>query len=266
MPGRGLTSDKPAGHAPHITMPRPEELEPVVRDPRKLRRTAWVLVGVMVLSAVMVLTAYIKSVRRQAEDPRPAFLGRLNQNLAVVRQDGSAAGLLDLAGDVWVVCAVSVADTGGCGRSIGVMKRLAERHREREDFHLVCLTVDPEAETPPKLAEFARGAGAELPQWWFAAAGEEFVHKYLKDKLKLGVLPHRGADGKWRYDSSLVVIDRNRHLRGGKVAFDFDQAARWDEEGRHQGISKTNVEELEERLNQLVDELLEEPAPAGGGN
>lgn len=239
---------------------RADELEPAARDPRRLRRTAWVLVGLMVFSAVIVLANYLRLAERQAQESRAAFLGRLNQNLAVVRQDGSSAGLLDLAGDVWVVGAVSVADPAGCRRSLEVMGRLAQRHRERADFHLVCLTVDPEAEPPAKLAEFARGIGAELPQWWFGAAGQDFVHKFLKDKLKLGMLPHRGADGKWVYDASLVVIDRNRHLRGGKVPFDFEAAARWDAEGRREGIAKSNVEELEERLQRLVDELLGEQA------
>ena len=241
----------------------PEPMEPAVRDPRRLRRTAWVAVGLMVVSAVVVLSNYHKLAKRQAEEGRPAFLGRLNQNLAVARQDGSAAGLLDLAGDVWVVGTVSVADTSGCQRSLEVMRRLAERYRGRKDFHLVCLTVDPEAEPPAKLAEFAHGIGAELPQWWFAAAGQEYVHRFLKDKLKLGLLPHRGGDGKWVYDASLVVIDRNRHLRGEGVAFDFDAAARWDAQGRREGIQKSNVEELEDRLNKLIVELLGETVEKG---
>jgi protein SCO1/2 len=240
--------------------PQDDSLMPAERDPRRLRRTAWFLLGLMLVSAVVVLVNYRKMALRQAGEGRPAFLGRLNQNLAVVRQDGSTAGLLDLAGDVWVACGVCVSDPESCRRSVEVMKRLAERHRGRDDFHLVCLTVDPEVETPAKLAEFARANGAELPRWWFAAAGQDFVHKYLKDKMKLGMLPHRGADGKWQYDASLVVVDRNRHLRGGKVAFDFDAAARWDKEGRKQGIAKTNVEELEDRLNETVAMLLEEKA------
>jgi cytochrome oxidase Cu insertion factor (SCO1/SenC/PrrC family) len=219
----------------------------------------------MVLSAVIVMANYFRLAERQAGDSRGAFLGRLNRDLAVVRQDGSSAGLLDLAGDVWVVGAVSVADPTTCRRSIEVMGRLAEQHRGRPDFHLVCLTVDPEGEPPGKLAEFARGIGAQLPQWWFAAAGQDFTHKFLKDKLKLGMLPHRGADGKWVYDASLVVIDRNRHLRGGTVAFDFEAAARWDAEGRREGIAKSNLEELEDRLRQLVAELLEEQAERAEG-
>lgn len=236
----------------------PTKLEPTPRDPKRLRRTAWVLVGLILAGGILVPLAYRKMLAEQAQEFRPAYAGRLVHNFAVVRQDGSTAGLFDLAGDVWVVSAVCFDQPESWRRSREVMKRLGERYRDRDDFHLVCLTVDPENERPERLAAAADELGAELPQWWLAGAGEEFVHKYLKNKLKLGVLPHRDPDGSWVYDAAIVVVDRDLHLRRVKVPFDFDAAAGWDEDGLATGTERSNVEQLEWLLHQTLDHLLEQ--------
>ena len=83
-------------------------------------------------------------------------------------------------------------------------------------------------------------------------------------------MPHQ-KDGKWIYDSSITLVDRDRHIRravvpqkrGGQsyvAAFDFDQAAEWDAKGVKTGIDKTNTEQLEFLLNQTIEELLAQPA------
>jgi len=234
----------------------PSKLEPAPRNPKALRRTALVLGAVILAGGIFVPMAYRKLLSKQSEEFRPAYAGRLVHNLGVVRQDGSTAGLFDLAGDVWVVAAVCFDEPEGWQRSRGVLLELQERYRGRDDFHLVCLTVDPEGERPERLKAAAAELGAELPAWWIAAAGEDYVHKYLKNKLKHGVLPHRDEDGRWNYDSSLVVIDRDLHIRQMKVGFDFDAAAGWDEQGLKSGTEKSNIDELKHQLIRTLDHLL----------
>ncbi len=244
--------------------------EPVERDPRKLRKTALWLVGIMIVSGVTVLASYLKWAERKADDDRPAIIGRLDakREFGLVRHDGSGAKMSDFFGDVWIVCGVSVSQPEGWETTRGVLKRINERYADREDFHILCLTVDPEKETTEALAQVAAGLGAEIPKWTFAGAGEEFVHKFLKNTLKLGVMPHRKEE-KWVYDPALVIIDRDRHVRQatvkrskyarGNVRFDFEEAARWDAEGRTEGLAKSNVETLEELLVKLLDDLLAQP-------
>jgi hypothetical protein len=43
------------------------------------------------------------------------------------------------------------------------------------------------------------------------------------------------------------------------VPFDFEEAARWDAEGRSEGLEKSNVETLEDLLHKTIDHLLEQP-------
>ncbi|MCW1920957.1 SCO family protein [Luteolibacter arcticus] len=252
-----------------------EPLVPAERDPRKLRKTALWLFVIMIASGIGIYTAYVKWGHRQAQDQaehaRPGIVGRIDNKseFGVVRQDASGAKISDLFGKVWVVCGVSVKQPDTWKATREVLLRLNQKYAGRDDFRIVCFTVDPNQEDPAVLDAAAKEIGAGLPNWWFVGAGEQYVHKFLKNQLKLGIMPHQ-KDGKWVYDSSVTLIDRDRHIRRAVVpqkrggppyvaAFDFAQAAEWDAAGKKTGIDKTNTEQLEFLLVQTIEELLAQP-------
>lgn len=257
-----------------------QDLEPAERDPVKLRRTAFILVGIMIVGAIAVLIAYNRNAAERATDDRPAIVQRLNGNFKLWRQDESEAALLDLEGHVVVIAPVVFSQdewkvTGE------VLKEVKERYADLGDVNVVMLTLDPENEPPAVLAKQAEELGAELPFWWLAGAREESVHKFVKNRLKANLYPFK-RDGSWNYDPSLVVLDRNRHIRkptirmrkpNGRllnerlpVNFDFVQAAEldvqgvpagfeWDEEGNKTPIDASNVETMKELLFKTIDQL-----------
>lgn len=255
-----------------------EPLVPVERDPRKLRRTALILFVIMIASGILILMSYQKWGRQQAEKEmqhaRPGIVGRIDNKaeFGVVRQDASGAKISDLFGKVWVVCGVSVKDPDSWKATREVLLRLNQRYADNDDFRVVCFTIDPNQEGHEVLDAASKELGVGLPKWWFAGAGEEFVHKFLKNQLKLGIMPHK-KDGKWVYDSSITLIDRDRHIRRAVVpqqrggppyvaVFDFAQAADWDAKGVKTGNEKTNAEQLEFLLVKTIDELLAQPVAA----
>jgi cytochrome oxidase Cu insertion factor (SCO1/SenC/PrrC family) len=254
----------------------PTPLEPAIRDPRKLRRTAWLLVIFIVLGGTMIYLAYQKSAERQNQDLRPAVITRIakEKDLRVLRQDGAQVDLLENEGKVWVAAAISATQLESSARSLDVMRRLARRYSDRDDFVLVCLAIDSgEREIlDALLAETATKLGATLPQWWVASQRQEELHKFVKNEFKATQFPHQ-ENGKWTYDTSLVVVDRNRHVRNAVIPqkqggppfvarFDFDQAAGWDAKGVKSGTGRTNAEELEQRLIETIETLLAEPKEA----
>ncbi len=252
----------------------PPDLQPAERDPRKLRRTAWILVAVMILGGWAILTAYNRYAERTSTSGRPAMFDKIRkeQDLRVARQDGTQAEFYDLAGTVSVVHALSATQPESAALALEVMRRLAERYADNPDVVLVSLVIDPgEPEKLTALLEDAAAQiGAELPGWWVASTDPELVRKYVKRHFKAALMPHQ-EDGRWIYDTSIVLVDRNRHLRRGVVPqqrggppfvanFDFDQAAQWDEKGIKTGTEKSNVEELEALLVKTIEALLDEPA------
>lgn len=249
-------------------------LEPVIPDPKRLRRTALILLGMMLLGGWLVLTAYNRWSAQNEGDTRPAAIYRINKekDLRLIRQDGKVADLWDLYGKVLVVQVVSLAPDEDEQRAAAVMQRLAELYADREDVVLVSLLVNPlsEAEAVTSLREVADQRGMKLPGWWLGTNEPKTLHRFIKNELKTDVYPIE-RDGQWVFDSSLTLIDRDRHVRhavvpqerGGQpfvTGFDFAQAAEWDEQGIKTGTERSNAEQLEFLLTSTIDTLLAEPA------
>ena len=255
-------------------MPLPDpSLEPAIRDPKKLRNTAFVLVGIMLLGGWLVLKAYEKWSVGQAKDDRPAVIYRITpeRDLRMLRQDGKTADLADLRGKVIAINVFSLRDPEIAARSMAVMKRLAESRAADADFHLVSLVIDPlpAEKLLATLTETAATHGMKLPQWWLGGNEPKTLHKFIKNELKATTYPNEKT-GKWDYDAAIVLIDKNGHIRRAVVpqkqggppfiaTFDFEQAAAWDAKGAKTGTANTNAGELEVLLNQTIDKLLAEP-------
>ncbi len=251
----------------------PQDLEPVTPDPRKLWLTALILVGIMIGGGTLVLKAYERYTKKQSGNERPAMnTNRLTpeKDLPLMIQDGSRKALLELSGKVIVIQVISSGDPSVSSRTNAVMKRVAEKYASNPDCTLVSLVVDPGAPENARAAleSAAAALGAKLPQWWVGTNQPELLHKYLKKEFKASVFPHK-KDGKWSFDTSVVLVDRNGVIRQPVVPqkqggppyvgpFDFDQAASWDERGVKTGTGRNNEEELQELLLKTIDELLAE--------
>jgi cytochrome oxidase Cu insertion factor (SCO1/SenC/PrrC family) len=255
-----------------MRLPDPS-LEPAIRDPKKLRNTALVLVAIMVLGGWLVLKAYTNWSQKQDTDDRPAVIYRITpeRDLRMLRQDGVTADLVNLRGSVIAIQVISRRDPQLAELGMAVMKRLASSRATTENFHLLTLVLDPE---PPDkllktLAETATANQMILPQWWCGSNEPKTLHKFIKNELKADTYPNEKT-GKWDYDAGIVLLDKNGHIRRAVVpqkqggppfvaTFDFNQAAAWDAKGAKTGTEHNNVNQLEILLNQTVDKLLIEP-------
>ncbi len=255
-------------------IPAPLTLEPAIRDPRKLRNTAFILIGIMLAGGWFVLKAYEKWTLSQAKDDRPAMIYRITKerDLRMLRQDGKEANLADLRGSVIAINVFSLRDPAAATRSMAVMKRLSESRAAEGKFTLVSLLVDPfpADKIIAALTEAAVAQNMKLPQWWLGSNEPKTLHKFIKNELKANTYPNK-TTGKWDYDAAIMLIDKNGHIRRAVVpqkqggppfvaTFDFDQAAAWDAKGAKTGNSLSNAEQLETLLNHTIDTLLAEPA------
>jgi len=252
----------------------PPIFEPAVRDPRKLRNTAFILIGIMIFGGYFILQAYEKWTLSQAKDDRPAMIYRITKerDLRMLRQDGQEANIADLRGSVIAINVFSLRDPDAATRSMAVMKRLSENRASEKNFTLISLLIDPYPADViiSTLAETAASKDMKLPQWWLGSNEPKTLHKFIKNELKANTYPNE-ITGKWDYDAAIVLIDKNGHIRRAVVpqtqggppfiaTFDFDQAAAWDTKGAKTGTPLNNSEQLEFLLNHTIDKLLAEPA------
>jgi cytochrome oxidase Cu insertion factor (SCO1/SenC/PrrC family) len=256
-------------------MPLPDpSLVPAERDPKKLRNTALALVAIMIVGGWLVLKAYERWSIGNAGDDRPAIIYRITpeRDLRMVRQDGEMVDLKDLRGKVVAIHVFSLRDPQAADRAMAVMQRLARDRAAEADFNLVSLLIDP---IPPEelittLAQTALDREIKLPRWWLGSNEPKTLHKFIKNELKADTYPNERS-GTWDYDASIVLIDKDGHIRRAVVpqkqggppfiaTFDFNQAASWDAKGVKTGTELDNAAQLEALLNSTIDKLLAEPA------
>lgn len=254
-------------------MPDSSHLEPAERDPKKLRRTAWWLIGVMMIGGWLVMRAYEKWTMERSGDDRPSIVHRIQpeRSLRVVRQDGSQADLVDLRNNVFAIHVMHSTQPEDSARSLEVLRRVAAAYAEENDFRVVTLVLDPGDATSVvgKLQSVAGELGAVLPQWWVASNEPETLKNFIRKELKPST-PPEVVDGRWVFDPRIVLVDRNGHLRRAVVpqkvggppyiaVFDFDQAVEWDAAGKKTGTDLNNQQQLEKLLVDTIDRLLAEP-------
>ena len=109
-------------------------------------------------------------------------------------QRGVAFGSKDLDGRVWVASFICTRCATVCPLVTATMARVQGRTRQLfPDFHLVSFSVDPDHDTPARLAEYARAHHASPRAWTFVTGTP--------------------ADGMF-HTSRLALVDREGRVRG----------------------------------------------------
>ncbi len=199
-----------------------EGLEPAEVNPAQLRKTAFILVGLILIGAVAVTSSYIATAKKQQEDHRPAFVNELKGHIKLQLSDGTVVDTSDIEEDVWLYYQTSFEERDSHEEREAALALLPE-----EGVRQVVFFVDMD---PNKEEDKARMATLEQePGVWKVAAKAKVLEKYLKSGIRFGTIPHL-KDGKLIYDSSVALLKRDRpegknpriHIRG--EMFDFKKA------------------------------------------
>lgn len=201
------------------------DLEPAERNPAELRRTAIILIAIMIVGACFVLYAYRKHEQKQAPN-RPPISAKITRNFAAKNQDNKLVSLSELEGKVWFAAPVCVGQLDENKHALAMMKELAQDYPDN-NVHFVLISIEGAdmGVEPAQLAEAAKTLGIDDDRWWLLTTGDTGKQRgFLKDQLRLGLVLDRQQDesGKqWKFPSQIALIDRGLHLR---QRYDFKEA------------------------------------------
>lgn len=202
------------------------DLEPAERNPAELRRTAFILVAVMVLGAAFVLYAYMNH-ERSVDPDRPPIVSKVTRNLAAKNQHGKLVSLSELEGSVWFAAPFCVSQLEENKHALAMMKELAEIYKQNDDVRFVLISIEgaDRGVEPEELAAAAKKLGLDGARWWLLTTGETDKQRgFIKDQLRLGLVSERQAGdpaGRWKFPSQIALLDREMHLR---QRYDFREA------------------------------------------
>ena len=113
-----------------------------------------------------------------------------------------------LKGKVWIADFIFTTCTGPCPRMTSQMKRVQAELKDQPEVVLVSFTVDPENDTPPTLAEYAKRHDAESGRWYFLTGAKETLHKLNREVFMLG-----NVDGNLDHSTRFILVDRAGRVR-----------------------------------------------------
>jgi protein SCO1 len=179
-------------------------------------------IGAVLLFALLLAVAIV-AVRRRARAPEPPpVLGRM-EAFSLYDQRGKTFQLADLDGTIWIADFIFTGCQAACPMLTSKMRALQRHIEERErtaghalPIRLVSFSVDPEVDTPDKLAAYATKWGANQERWFFLTGPLTEVNRAVTRGLKIP-FEKGGADTSAfdvMHGEHFVVVDGQRRIRG----------------------------------------------------
>ena len=186
--------------------------------------------GIAVISIAIVSTAFYLRSRL----PKPDMAAIVNAgkqtvptwfeigtDLTAINQEGKTVKLSDLKGKVWIAAEFFAICPHCAVRNGEELRKLYDEFKDHPDFHIVCISVDPENDRQEQLSDYAKALGAETKNWWFLNAGDtQTTHTYLEQELKFFGIRERTdpadieANGKYSHDLGFLLVDRDFRVIG----------------------------------------------------
>lgn len=181
------------------------------------RRSSWYRNPFVWAFFVGIITLTLMRPLLRHQPPPPPVVGQLPPfELRDAR--GRAFGNAQLEGHVHVVNFIFTRCASICPLLTQAMARLQQRYDEEgvEGVRLLSITVDPEYDTPEKLAEYAAQHGANSERWSFLTGDPGAVSNLVVQGFKTPLGPAENAGGLMdiAHSGKFVLVDGNGGIRG----------------------------------------------------
>ena len=209
--------------------------------------------GVAIVSlAILALAFFLRSklpkpdihtIVNVGKESAPAWFP-IDKDLAAINQSGDSVKLSHLKGKVWIAAEFFAVCPHCAVRNGEELRKIYDEFGSHPDFHIACISVDPDHDSQDKLADYATALGAETNNWWFLNAGEaKATHDYLEQTLKFFGIRERSdpadieANGRYAHDLGFILVDR-----------EFNVIGKWP-------LADARSEEARQRDPQLYDRI-----------
>jgi protein SCO1/2 len=83
-----------------------------------------------------------------------------------------------------------------------------------KEIQLISITVDPAHDSFQVLRAYADRYNADHDKWWFLTGNRDSIYNYARNELALAVQPTTGGAEDFIHTQKIVILDRERHVRG----------------------------------------------------
>ena len=187
------------------------------QPPRGSRGLLWA--GLLLTGATLLLAFMLAEAKRRANLRQALPIVNAVADFTLTNQNSRAVSLADLRGHVWVADIIFTRCAGPCLKMSRQMKDLQQALPADSQTRLVSLTTDPDFDTPPALAAYAKRFDADSGRWVFLTGTKKQIASVAIDSLKLTVVEKKPEERESPQDlfihsTIFVLVDKAARLRG----------------------------------------------------
>ncbi len=182
-----------------------------------MKKIMVLFISLLVLSivvSVIMIPKYIDQSFRQ--NPLPV-LNRV-PDFSLINSSTDEVTLYHLKDKIWIVNFIFTTCAGPCPIMSRQMASLHRSYKLEDNVRLVSISVDPEYDTPPVMAEYAARYGADTDHWYFLTGLRENIHALAVRGFKIGSIEEPVF-----HSTKFVLIDKQARIRGYYEGTDEDE-------------------------------------------
>lgn len=165
---------------------------------------AWSVPAVLAIAIVVLLNIQ----RSNVQDTSLPIYSAV-PSFVLTDSAGSSFSPARVADKVWVVNFIFTSCQGICPRLSGAMVKLQKQFDLDGAVNFVSISVDPETDTPAKLAEYAQGFKADTTRWHFLTGEKNQIKSVMVNAFKIG-----SDEDPTFHSEYFVLVDQQARIRG----------------------------------------------------
>jgi protein SCO1/2 len=185
-----------------------------------------ILTGILLLPSLVYLFLYTgKHNFNKLEfiGPREAVLnsdGKYDTNyhqipyFEFINQDGKKISRDDLLGHVYVADFFFVNCPTICPKMTTNMGYIQNKFKDNKNLRFLSITVNPEQDSVPVLAEYAKKVHANTESWNFVTGKKDEIYDIAFNGFFVSAQKDSIAPGGFLHSGMLILVDKNAHIRG----------------------------------------------------
>ncbi|WP_207515190.1 SCO family protein [Longitalea luteola] len=178
--------------------------------------TKSIIIGFLILTTLGLAGFLYTLVMHTSNLPVLGEPGHTAGAFAFYNQAGKKITEKDIAGKVTVAEYFFTSCPGICKVMSRHLKEVYQAFKDREDFAILSHTVDPETDSVPVLANYARQLKAEAPAWQFLTGNKYDLYTMARQDYLLAVedTVEAGSKEDFIHTEYVALLDKKRRIRG----------------------------------------------------
>jgi protein SCO1/2 len=101
-----------------------------------------------------------------------------------------------------------------CPKMTGEMMKVYETYKSNPNILFISHTIDPENDTLPRLKNYSDNLGIDSKKWFFVTGNKDSIYSLAENGYFSTAYSDSTAPGGYIHSGGLLLIDKNKHIRG----------------------------------------------------